>query len=454
MQVFAINLPSRTERRSSIVREFQTNPEFDIELTVPVFHPKPNVSLWLTIQQIVQVQLNKEGDFFILCEDDHQFTKNYNTTFLQKCIAEAQLSDADILLGGVSWQKNSVQVSENLFWMENFSGLQFTVIFKKFYNSILTAEFGDRDTADHKISALTHKKFVIYPAISTQKEFGYSDVTPGNNATGRVDFLFEKTNKIFDSLNKVRSYYLPNHQHKLPPTNPDDIVLPVYIINLKERAERLAHITAQFAHREEFETHIIEAVKDKNGRLGLWKSIVLCVQKAIDNDEDFFILCEDDHVFTEDYDKGQFITQILQSYYQKADLLSGGIGGFGVAIPVSTNRYWVDWFWSTQFVVIYKQFYQKILRYDFQENDTADGVFSTLTNNKLAIYPFSSVQKDFGYSDVTVQNNEKKGLISKFFEDAGKRLAVYRDVVQMYIGERFPDNKGTATKIQEQIFLH
>ena len=51
----------------------------------------------------------------------------------------------------------------------------------------------------------------------------------------------------------------------------------------------------------------------------------------------------------------------------------------------------------------------------------------------MTIYPFVSVQKDFGYSDVTVQNNEKKGLISKFFEDAGKRLAVYRDVNEKYI---------------------
>lgn len=433
MQVFVINLPARNERRSSIMREFQANPEFDIELIVPVSHPKPNVSLWLTIQQVVRKQLNKEDDFFIFCEDDHQFTKNYNAAFLQKCIADAQQSDADILLGGVSWQRTSVQVSKNLYWIENFSGLQFTVIFKKFFQKVLSADFGNRDTADHKISELTNKKFVIYPTISTQKEFGYSDVTPDNNATGRVDFLFEKTNKIFDSLNKVRSYYLPNHQHKLPPTNPDDIVLPVYIINLKERAERLAHITAQFENRNEFETLIIEAVKDKNGRLGLWKSIVLCVQQAIDNDEDFFILCEDDHVFTEHYNCNEFINHIVQSHYHKADLLSGGIGGFGVAVPVAADRYWVDWIWCTQFVVIYKQFYQKILAYDFQENDTADGVFSNFSNNKLVIFPFVSVQKDFGYSDVTVQNNEKKGLISKFFDDADKRMAVYRDMSLMYI---------------------
>lgn len=145
------------------------------------------------------------------------------------------------------------------------------------------------------------------------------------------------------------------------------------------------------------------------------------------------ILCEDDHDFTEHYDRNKFIENIIQSYYQKADLLSGGVGGFGLAAPVTETRYWVDWFWCTQFIVVYKQFYQKILAYDFQENDTADGVFSKLSNNKMALYSFISVQHDFGYSDVTKQNNEVTGLIVKFFEDANRRFQIYKNVYKRYI---------------------
>lgn len=66
-------------------------------------------------------------------------------------------------------------------------------------------------------------------------------------------------------------------------------------------------------------------------------------------------------------------------------------------------------------------------------NDTADGVFSKLSNNKMVLYPFISVQHDFGYSDVTKHNNEINGLISKFFEDADRRLQIYKNVYRRYI---------------------
>jgi len=454
--IFAVNLPSRLSRRKSIENQFRNLKEFELKIVNPLYHPKPTKSLWISLQQIVCDALNSAYDFFIFCEDDHLFTENFSFEFLVNCITKAKQFEADILLGGVSWQKTSIQVSENLFWVEKFSGLQFTIIFKKFYNKIVSAEFGEEDTADHKISDLTDKKFIVYPSISSQKEFGYSDVTPNNNSTGRVDFLFEKTNHIFNSLNKVRNYYIPVKQQLYANINFDEITLPVYIINLKARVERLSHIQLQFEGRDEFYITVIEAIKDKNAKLGLWKSIVKAVKFAVQSDDDFMILCEDDHVFTEHYNRDFFIENILESYYQKADLLSGGIGGFGLAVPITEKKYWVDWFWCTQFVVIYKQFYSAILNYDFQENDTADGVFSKLSNNKLVLYPFISIQKDFGYSDVTKHNNEIGGLITKFFNDASERLAIYCNVNRRYILKSDNDQKPLFVPTPEILpkYLH
>ena len=47
----------------------------------------------------------------------------------------------------------------------------------------------------------------MWPFISVQKEFGYSDVTFFNNTPNYVGKLFEKTSKELSVLNKVKKYY-------------------------------------------------------------------------------------------------------------------------------------------------------------------------------------------------------------------------------------------------------
>ncbi len=58
----------------------------------------------------------------------------------------------DILLGGVSWFEAGIQISNDLFWIEKFTGLQFTVIYNTLFNKILATDFGDLDAADQKIT--------------------------------------------------------------------------------------------------------------------------------------------------------------------------------------------------------------------------------------------------------------------------------------------------------------
>lgn len=201
-----------------------------------------------------------------------------------------------------------------------------------------------------------------------------------------------------------------------------DYFIPVYAINLKSRPDRRKHIEEQFKGRAELDLHIIEAVKDTNGRVGLWKSMVKVIKKAIANNDDIIIICEDDHAFTEAYTKEYLMANIIGAEEQQAELLSGGIGGFGHAVPVAGNRYWIDWFWCTQFIVLFKPLFKKILAYQFRNNDTADGVLSALATSKMTLYPFLSIQTDFGYSDVTVSNDRCKGLISRHFQETDRRL--------------------------------
>lgn len=212
MPVYAVNLARRTERYLHITHEFAGKPEFDLTVVPAIEHQTGAYGLWKTIQKIVEIEARKKSDYFILCEDDHTFTRQYSPEFLFQSIGQAEALGADLLSGGYSWFENALQISEHLFWVHKFTGMQFTVIFRKFYRAILDADFGEEVITDISLSGITDNKLVIYPYISTQKEFGYSDVTSKNNFDGFVESIFVKAMEQLDILNKVKQYYSGSHR--------------------------------------------------------------------------------------------------------------------------------------------------------------------------------------------------------------------------------------------------
>ena len=203
IRVNCINLESRTERKNHIEIEFSDRHEFNLRIVQAIKHEVGAIGLWQSLIGVVKEMSLYDDEYFIFCEDDHTFTKHYTPEVLQEGIETAKSHNADILLGGVSWLETAVQVSDRMFWVDKYTGNQFVVIFKKFYPVILGITDFENMTADKKISELSENKFVIFPFISLQKEFGYSDATNNNNNTGRVDYLFDTTIKI----DKVRRYY-------------------------------------------------------------------------------------------------------------------------------------------------------------------------------------------------------------------------------------------------------
>lgn len=205
IKTFAINVPKRKDRYKHIVSVFSKYNFFDFQVVKCVPHERGNVSLWLTIRQIIEK--NKNEPYIIICEDDHYFTADFSEEKLLEYIEKAQNLGADILSGGVSWFDIAVQVNTDFFWLKTFNGMQFTVIFQKFFNTILNTDFNEKDSADFKISTLSENIFAVVPFISKQKEFGYSDVTFLNNKKGKVEKLFKKTSKRLNLLKKVKTFY-------------------------------------------------------------------------------------------------------------------------------------------------------------------------------------------------------------------------------------------------------
>jgi hypothetical protein len=204
----------------------------------------------------------------------------------------------------------------------------------------------------------------------------------------------------------------------------ESFCIPVYAINLPQRIERRKHLEKQFSGKTEFEVTYIEAIQHKIGAIGLWESIKKTIRLALERGEDIIIICEDDHTFTESYSTGFLFSNIIGAERQKAEILAGGISSFGIAVPVDTNRYWVDKFLATQFIVLYKPIFQKILDYHFRDTDAADMVLSMISNCSMVVYPYISYQYDFGYSDVTKIHNDKPGIMTNMFKQANAKLSL------------------------------
>jgi len=205
--VNCVNLAHRTDRRNHIIEEFKGKYEFNLEIVPAIQHKKGAIGLWKTINELIAEALNSNQEYIIICEDDHSFPLNYTREILFDAIQLAGQMETDILLGGISWFNNALQISPNLFWVDKFSGLQFTIVYRKFFETILKADFNYDDAADYKISSLTSNKLIIYPFISTQKEFGYSDVTSKNNTEGYVTKIFNDAAEQMGNLQKAAQFY-------------------------------------------------------------------------------------------------------------------------------------------------------------------------------------------------------------------------------------------------------
>jgi hypothetical protein len=214
-------------------------------------------------------------------------------------------------------------------------------------------------------------------------------------------------------------------------TYKENITIPTYIINLKERTDRYEHTIREFQDKPEFDLHIVEAIKNTNGALGLWESIRTIVKNVQEQDDDVIIIGEDDHTFTSDYNREIFFTNIVKASQLGTHILLGGVGMLENLVAVTKGLFWIDIFWSTQFMILFRPVFSKILNSKFEEGDVADEFISKIVSNKMLIYPFISYQKDFGYSDVTVSNNQV-GRISSLFEHTQKIGYDYTRIMRKY----------------------
>lgn len=397
--VYIINLPERQDRLAHIKQQFAGRREFDVTIIEACKHEIGAIGLWQSIKRIVQMATDRAEDLIIICEDDHVFTSEYSVVSLLLAIERAKALEADVLLGGISWLTSCLPVAENLYFVEKFSGLQFTLVFRKFFKKILETTFQTDDAADYKISALSTSVYFMFPFISTQKEFGYSDVTPKNNATNRVEGLFIDTTQRVEAIGRVIEFYRSERNHiqdKLD-TYEDfsDISIRTYILNPSSNGTvQTNHIISQFAGRTEFDVELVTLRLHKNKEIAYWLSLQDIVRQAMANEDDVIVICDNDHQFTEAYSRDEFIWHIINLHQHGAGIFCGGVDDFDMAVPISKDKFWIGTFESAPFLVIYQTVFDKILQLDFNEHSTTESLFHELTSNKVVLFPFISIRKD------------------------------------------------------------
>ncbi len=382
---FIINLKKRADRREHVLAQFADKPEFDIHLMEPVQHPIATKSLWLTVQQIVKQGKKHQLPFVLICEDDHCFTKHYSAKVLHRHIQTASRLDCDILSGGVNSVKSTFNLLPEIYWMEKFTGLQFTVVFNRLYDAILDLFFNDEDDcADIVISNIARRKLLIYPFISIQKEFGYSDVTVTNNKSGFTDKLFIKSAERVQNLNKVARFYAQAVVDVDTEAVYDDIFIPTYIFHEPGNARRLNNVKRQFEARPEFD---VTLVHHPNGISNI-DALQSIVKTAVANGDDIIIIASDAVSFKPNYEREVLIKKILQATQLGAAMLLCNTFGFDSAISITPGIAWINSFSGSDMLILFSTAFDAILNDSPSRPPDGSDTLSALTSHKMITHPF------------------------------------------------------------------
>lgn len=207
IKTFIINLEKRTDRKAHILNEFIGRSDFIVNVVPAIEDIKGSRGLWSTISEIVRNRIEERDDLILLVEDDHQFTVHYDPEEFLSYIRMADEMQVDVLLGGISWFDDAIQLSESLFHLNTFNATQFVILYRRFFDRLKEGLDTSKDTADINFSKLAKKKAVIYPFISHQVEFGYSDATPTNSEEGYVSQLFVHSEKRIGTIKKVMQHF-------------------------------------------------------------------------------------------------------------------------------------------------------------------------------------------------------------------------------------------------------
>jgi hypothetical protein len=180
---YVINLPHRTDRLGSFVREvYKTFENKDFILIDGVIKETSRAGIWQAFKNCIQDAKNKNYSEILFMEDDVIF-RDGTCEYANLCLNNIP-EKWDILLGGISGCKELIEY--NNYWNKviDFSGGHCMIISSKIFNKILNLEEikpPDRSFAKNDLfnCYVTKKLFAIQAAgfsDQAKKEVDYTDL--------------------------------------------------------------------------------------------------------------------------------------------------------------------------------------------------------------------------------------------------------------------------------------
>lgn len=381
---YVVNLAYRNDRWNHIKSEFRSKPEFELVRVEGVQKKNGALGLWLSIRGIIEASQERGDRFTLICEDDHKFTSDYSVEFFDKIVQQAEKLSADVLSGGISGYSNVLQATENLFLIEGFTGMQFTVIFNRFFKKLLDADFGLYDCADLKISQLSEKIFVSNPFISVQKNFTYSDVTSKNQ-------LIDVENLFADCQHNLKHFvFLKDALENADTSSANSILESTENVFLQGFCLNDKILDAYLSQpKREIIARALPKKIELNSEENEWFAIQAIVSEAIENDDDVIIIFRSQFSFNLQYSRNVFFTNVIEANEQSADCLLLAARWWKNAIPISRSyqRAWIENFVGCPALVLFRRSFTKIIDQPFTGTD-CDSLLSSLLHHKQLTMDF------------------------------------------------------------------
>jgi hypothetical protein len=158
-----------------------------------VFYLSKSDKSLLNIAKLIRKEYFKE--YLIINFSEKEIVNSNTLNFINRCIDGAQQYKCDLLLGGVVGFNRTLMITENLFWIDEFFGFNFIIVFKSSYNIILEQSIKSDDVSLEKtLSVMLENIFVMHPFIEIDYD---SD-----------DYLYIQQNNLFDELSRIKKFYL------------------------------------------------------------------------------------------------------------------------------------------------------------------------------------------------------------------------------------------------------
>jgi len=201
----------------------------------------------------------------------------------------------------------------------------------------------------------------------------------------------------------------------------ESIKIPLFMISTSGLENMNNQINSE-ATNEIFEVMSYNGTENTNEKM--WDSIFSIIAEARQNELEVIAILNGEHNSFNAYCENYLLENIVEANAQHADILLGHVCDFTYAVPIAKNRFWIDRFTSSDFFIIYRKLYDRILSISDGGDESAFDILSRLTANKMTLFPFV-------LEDIATQKNQNKFGANK---GRGKiKLAIYDKMINKYL---------------------